>query len=605
MAPPLLALKDIRLTWGGEDLFSGIELSIAKGDRACLVGRNGSGKSTLLKIAAGQVEADDGEVFVQPGCHVAYLPQEPDFGGHERVLAYVAAGLLDIEADAVHRGEALLAELGVDPQADLANLSGGEKRRAAIARALVGEPDVLLLDEPTNHLDLPTIQWLEDQLRAFRGAFVVISHDRAFLETLTRVTLWLDRGEVKRVEKGYEHFEVWSAEVLERDAEERHKLDRLIAEETRWSHEGISARRKRNQGRLRRLKDLRQVRARWLDPVGRVKLEAETGNMSGKLVVEAEGIGKSYGERTLVEGFSTRLLRGDRVGVVGRNGAGKTTLLRLLTGDLEPDEGSVRMGTNLTPVYLDQQRAALNPDKTVWETLADVGGDMIDVRGTPRHVVSYMRDFLFDPRYARGPVGNLSGGERNRLLLAKALARPSNFLILDEPTNDLDMETLDLLQEMLADYEGTLILVSHDRDFLDRVVTSTIVLEGDGKAVEYAGGYSDYRAQKALVEEEKPAAPEAKPVKAAKVAQPRRKGPTKLGYKHQRRLQQLPDEMEALEHEIADLERTLHDPDLYSRDADAFHAASTRLEQAREELAAREEEWLEIELLRESLEGER
>ncbi|MCP5371966.1 MAG: ATP-binding cassette domain-containing protein [Hyphomicrobiales bacterium] len=601
MAPPLLSLQGIELGYGGNPLFTGVDAMVRPGDRICLVGRNGSGKSTLLKVAAGLVEPDAGEVVLRPGHRVAYLPQEPDLSEHGRVDAYVAAGLPHDGEHDHHLVDRLLEKLDLDPAADPAALSGGEARRAALARVLVCDPDILLLDEPTNHLDLPTIRWLEEELAAFRGAFVVISHDRAFLTRLTRVTLWLDRGLVRRLDRGFEHFEAWSEEIQEREATERHKLDRLIEEETRWSRQGITARRKRNQGRLRRLYELRAERARQIAVVGQARLEAEATAPPGRLVVEAEEIAKSYGERRIIAPFSTRILRGDRVGIIGPNGAGKTTLLRMLTGDLKPDAGRVRLGTNLETVYLDQRRAVLAPGLTPWDFLCDAGGDQVDVRGRPRHVVGYLRDFLFEERQARTPVGSLSGGERNRLVLAKALARRSNFLILDEPTNDLDMDTLDLLQETLADYDGTLLLVSHDRDFLDRVVTSVIALEGDDRAVEHAGGYSDYAARRQPASEAAaPAAPARKAAAAAPAPRPARAA-TKLGYKQQRALETLPGEISDLEDEIARLKAVLADGGLYSRDPDAFNAAAGRLAAAEAEREAKEESWLELELLREEL----
>ena len=423
MAPPLLTLRDASLGFGGEPLFDGIEVALHKGDRICLVGRNGSGKSTLLKIAAGLIEADRGERFVQPGTHVAYLDQEPDAGTYDTLADYVGSAVAAADTPSQHRVEAALAEVALDPEANPGALSGGEMRRAALARVLIDEPDILLLDEPTNHLDLPTIEWLERKLEATRAAIVVISHDRAFLNRLTRHTLWLDRGQLRRLDKGFTAFEAWSDEILTREKEERHKLDRLIAQEARWSVEGITARRKRNQGRLRRLQDLRAQRARQIAPTGQVQLAAKSGRLSGKMVVEAEDIAKSFDGRTVVAGFSTRVLRGDRIGIIGPNGAGKTTLLRMLTGDLQPDSGTVRLGTNLTPVYLDQRRASLDPDLSVRETLCEGGSDQVLVQGQPRHVVSYLRDFLFAEQQARSPVGSLSGGERNRLMLARALTR--------------------------------------------------------------------------------------------------------------------------------------------------------------------------------------
>jgi len=598
VAPPLLTLSGIALTFGGRPLFAGAEIAVGKGDRVGLVGRNGSGKSTLLKIAGGLVQPDDGERWVQPGTRIAYLPQEPDLSGFATVADYVAAGLPSHDETDRYKVDAVLDGVGLDGGRAPQGLSGGEARRAAIARALVGEPDILLLDEPTNHLDLPAIEWLEETLAGFNGGFVLISHDRALLTRLTRVTFWLDRGVVRRLEKGFRDFEAWSEDILAREAVEQAKLDKLIEKETEWSHQGISARRKRNQGRLRRLGDLRQERAQQIARTGSVKLEAEAGQSSGRLVMEAERVAKSFGERTIVKGFSTRILRGDRVGIIGPNGAGKTTLLKMLTGQLEPDSGSVKLGTNLQMAVFDQHRAQLDPEASIWDTLADSGGDQVMVRGKPRHVVSYLRDFLFDDRQARSPVKALSGGERNRLLLAKVLARPANLLILDEPTNDLDIETLDLLEEMLADYDGTLLLVSHDRDFLDRIVTSTIVLEGDGSAAEYAGGYTDYLKQRP---ERGPAATAA----AKKAERPADGGggrsTAKLSFKQQRALEELPKTMAKLEAEIAKLESAMADPNLYAKDPARFQASAERIGKAREELAAAEEQWLELEMLREEM----
>ncbi len=603
MPPPLLILRDVRLGFGGRPLFAGVDLAVSKGERIGLVGRNGSGKSTLLKVMAGLVEAESGEVVRQSGLHVTYLAQEPDLGGHATVGDFVADGLPEHSADDAHLIAPWLDEVKLQAGAACGGLSGGERRRAALARALVAQPDILLLDEPTNHLDLAAIEWLESTLDGFPGALVTISHDRAFLSHLTRLTLWLDNGTVRRLDGGFDGFEAWADRILEREATARRKLDKKIAEETRWSRQGISARRKRNQGRLRRLHELRAERARRPTRGGAVTLEADRGEPSGKLVAEAEGIGKRYGDRWILRDFSTRLLRGDKVGVIGPNGAGKTTLLRLLTGDLAPDTGDVRLGTNLTPLHLDQNRATLDPDRSLWDTLCDTGGDQVTVQGRPRHVIGYLKDFLFDERQARGPVGSLSGGERNRLLLAKAMTRPANFLILDEPTNDLDMDTLDLLQEMLSDFDGTLLMVSHDRDFLDRIVTSTIVLEGDGRATEYPGGYSDYLRQR-------PAAPRPQPPRAAP---PRRPAPAtkphvsvkpdKLSYKQNRLLEELPKRIKELDARVAGLRETLSDPDLFRRDPAAFHAATAALEAAETALSEAEEQWLGLEILRESMGG--
>ncbi|WP_445679590.1 ABC-F family ATP-binding cassette domain-containing protein [Radicibacter daui] len=615
MANPLLTLKDLSLGFGETTLFDGFDLGIAAGDRMALVGRNGSGKSTLLKVVAGLIEPDRGERVQQGGMRAAYLPQEPDLSAYKTVLDYAAGGLPEAEADETYRAEALLHALGLEPTRGTDGLSGGEARRAALARTLVGEPDILLLDEPTNHLDLPAIQWLEEELSGFRGAMVVISHDRAFLERVTNGVLWLDRGVLRRMDGPFHGFADWQEGIWAQEEVERAKLDKLIAQETEWAKRGIPARRKRNQGRLRALGDLREQRAAQISRAGTAALEIETGAVSGKLVVEAEAIGKDYEGRTIIRSFSTRIQRGDAVGIVGPNGAGKTTLLRMLTGHLAPDHGKVKLGTNLTPVYLDQKRETLDPTQTLWDALVHSeiggGGDQVMVRGKPRHVVSYLRDFLFDEKQARQPVGSLSGGERNRLLLAKALASPSNLLILDEPTNDLDMETLDLLEEVLSDYDGTLLLVSHDRDFLDRVVSSTIWVE-EGEAMEYAGGFTDARHQRiagrgtdgfASDTRVGSVAPPASGSSGAAKAKPASKPSGKLSFKEQRELDQLPVQMEKLTAEIAALEKKLAGADFYTRDPAGFNAATARLTAAHGEHAAAEERWLELEMKREELAG--
>ena len=599
MAAPVLTLGGVAVDFGGDLLLDGVDLAIAPDDRVCLVGRNGSGKSTLLRIIAGLAQADAGERYVRPGTRVSYLEQEPDISAWPTVHEAIAAALPDDAKHDIYRVEALLDGLTLDGGAPTARLSGGETRRVSLARTLVSEPELLLLDEPTNHLDLPAIAWLEDRLANLQGAFVLVSHDRAFLTRLARRTFWLDRGTVRCMNQGFAGFEAWSSEVYEREEAERSRLDKRIDKETAWARRGIPARRKRNQGRLNKLYELRDERAAQRARVGQVVLGADEGIRSGKIVIEAQGVTKAFGERTLLSGLNVRLIRGDRLGIIGPNGAGKTTLLRILTGELPPDTGSVRLGTNLLPLYIDQRRSDLDPDRTLWDTLANSGADRIDVRGTPKHVVAYLQDFLFTPDQARSPVGTLSGGERNRLLLAKHLARPSNLLILDEPTNDLDMETLDLLQEVLADYQGTLVLVSHDRDFLDRTVSSTLALEGDGTAIEYAGGYTDYTRQKAVAAKPEPEALPDKP-------KPRPKAPkvqTRLTWKQERALEDLPDQIAALETEITTLEAALQDPGLYARDAEAFQRAADRLDPAKAEHAALEEQWLELELLREELDA--
>lgn len=600
MAAPLLALRDIRVVFADQVLIAAASFALAPGDRLCLVGRNGSGKSTLLRIAAALAEPDGGEIFRQPGTRIAYLEQVPNFGGAKRVIDYATAGGAE-----EHKAAAALDELGLSPAADPATLSGGEGRKAALARVLAEEPDILLLDEPTNHLDLPSIEWLEERLSQFRGAFVLISHDRAFLRRLAAGCLWLDRGAIRRLDKGYGAFEEWSEKILAEEEVTQRKLDKLIEQETQWSREGISARRTRNQGRLRRLHAMRSERAQRVQQTGRADLAVESGQASGSLVVEAKNITKVWPqpdgtERVAVRDFSTRIMRGDKIGLIGPNGAGKTTLLKILTGALQPDSGSIRLGTNLTPVYVDQSRSSLDPEATLWDTLCESGGDQVIVRGKPRHVVSYLRDFLFRESQARQPVKALSGGEQCRLLLARALAKPSNLLILDEPTNDLDMETLDLLQEIVSDYDGTVLLVSHDRDFLDRIVTSVIALEGDGKAQEYPGGYSDYLRQR----KESARAPSATRTSSpAAPKQERAKAQTKLSYKDQRALEDLQSRMPALEKEIAALEASLADPDLYARDPEKFHKTTERHDALKAELEKAEELWLELEMKRDELAG--
>ncbi|MBC7953538.1 MAG: ATP-binding cassette domain-containing protein [Rhodospirillaceae bacterium] len=597
-SPPLLSLRDVRLTFGGTPLFEGVTTWVSRGDKTCLVGRNGSGKSTLLKVFAGDILSDSGERFVQPGARIAYLPQDPVLDC-ATIADYVTLGLAEDERDQTYRVDAVMDALGIDGSRSPTQLSGGEGRRAALARALVGNPDALLLDEPTNHLDLPTILWLEDWLKAYQGALVVISHDRRFLDNVSRQTLWLERGVVRRAEFGFSGFANWQEETYAAEEAELDRMDNLLRREMHWLARGVTARRKRNMGRRRALDVLRTDRAQRFtskqDHDRQTKLAAEAGDMSGRLVIDAENVCKGYGDKVLADGFSTRIMRGDRIGLIGPNGAGKTTLLRMLTGDLAPDGGVIRLGTNLEPAYFDQRRDRLDPNLTIWDTLTDGRGDNVWVRGRPQHVVGYMKDFLFQEAQARTPVRALSGGERNRLLLAKLLAKPSNLLILDEPTNDLDMDTLDLLEEVLADYEGTLLVVSHDRDFLDRLVTSVIAVEGDGVINEYVGGYTDYLNQRPRKDE-----PKAE-VKAKSAEQARTKTATKLSYKDGRELEELPGRMDKLALEIAKLETDLADSQLYTRDRARFDKSAARVDVARAELEAAEERWLELEALREEL----
>ncbi len=604
MAIELIRLSGIHLTFGRTALLSGADVSVRAGDRIGLVGRNGSGKSTLLKIAAGLVAPDQGERFVHPGARVAYLPQEADLTGFASVAAYVEAGLA--EGEGAYLAQSALETMGLTGSEDPAQISGGEARRAAIARALASSPDILLLDEPTNHLDLPAIEWLEKELASLRAAIVLISHDRRFLETLTRTTVWIDRGIARRLDKGFASFEGWRDEVLEQEELERHKLDRKIAREESWMHGGVTARRKRNVRRVAELHNRRVERRDARGPVGNVRFAVSEGGTSGKLVIEAEHISKAFDGRPIVSDLSLRIARGDRLGIIGPNGAGKTTLLAMLTGALAPDSGTVKLGTNLEMVTLDQRREQLKPDWTLAEALTGGRGDQVIVNGSARHVIGYMKDFLFAPEQARTPLSVLSGGERGRLMLARALARPSNLLVLDEPTNDLDLETLDLLQELLADYAGTVLLVSHDRDFLDRVATGVIMSEGEGRWIEYAGGYSDMLNQRAGSSAEPAAKPRTatRPVDTTEAtaqestsASPQRK----LSYKQTQALEALPKQMAALEAEIADLGRRLADPDLFTRDPQTFHKATTRLSEAGAELSEAENAWLELELLRDEI----
>ena len=608
--PPLVALRDAAITFGGRPTFTNAAVAVARGERICLVGRNGSGKSTLLKAIAGLIELDSGSLFVQPGTRLAYMPQEPVFDPNETAADEVARGLPAGESleTSRHKVEAMLAEMDFDPGRQLSGLSGGEGRRLSLARLLVGDPDVLLLDEPTNHLDVPAIEWLEERLAKYRGAILMISHDRAFLTRLSKRTFWLDRGKLRSVDRGFADFEEWSDAVLSAEEAEEARLDKKLTAETAWMRQGVKARRTRNMGRVRALQALRRERAARVT-LRDIKLgEAAATETVGQLVVELKSISKSFTasepdgtsrEKLILKNFSTKILRGDRVGIVGPNGAGKSTLLKILTGEIEPDSGSIRRGANLLPAYFDQQRLGLDPEKSARENLGD-GSDTVFVRGQPRHVVSYLRDYLFDERQAITPVKGLSGGERNRLLLAKILAQPSNLLVLDEPTNDLDMETLDLLEELLADYDGTLLLVSHDRDFLDRLATSIIAVEGNGVTAEYVGGWSDYLRQRP---------PREAPVAAEKrVAKPTQDEPRvaakskRLGFRDQHDLDRLPGIIDQLTQEKQRLEAVVANSSLYVKDRRKFDDAMSRLETVGIELNTAEDRWLDLELKRSELE---
>ncbi len=601
MAPPLLTLQSIRLSFGATPLFIDAELSVSAGERLCLVGRNGSGKSTLLKIAAGLIEPDAGRRFVQPQASVRYLPQEPDFGGFTTALAYVNADLS--QGESAHRGEILLGELGLSGDEDLRQLSGGQARCVALARVLAPEPDILLLDEPTNHLDLPAIEWLEAKLMGLRSALVLVSHDRRFLQNLARRTVWLDRGRSLTRDCGFAEFEAWRDRMLEEEEMRQHKVERRIAAEEDWLRHGVTGRRKRNQGRLARLQDLRRARREHRGAIGAVKFAASDPETASKLVIDARNLAKSFDGRAIVKNFSIRILRGDRLGIVGANGAGKTTLVNLLTGALAPDGGVVRHGANLAMASLDQNRASLDPQTSLKDTLTGGGSDYVDVAGQRKHVVGYMKDFLFAPEQAGTPIGRLSGGERGRLMLARALAQPANLLVLDEPTNDLDLETLDLLQEMLADYAGTVILVSHDRDFLDRVATSVLVAEGEGRWSEYAGGYSDMVAQRGAGVSARIDARKSVKAKVATKAPETAKPKRKLSFNEKHALEALPAHMAELRKVAAAHKSALADADLYRRDKLKFIEISQALARAEAELALAEENWLALEILRELIEG--
>ena len=603
-SPPLLLLKDVTLSFGSTPLLDGATLSIGPGERLCLVGRNGSGKSTLLKIAAGMVEPDGGSRFVQPGVTLRYLPQAPDLEGFATTRAFVEAGLAP--GDDPHRARSVLESLGLTGEENPARLSGGESRRAALARVLAPEPDILLLDEPTNHLDVVAIEGLEAALKTTRSAMVLISHDRRFLENLSQATVWLDRGVTRRLEQSFAAFEAWRDAILEEEETTHHKLDRRIVQEEHWLRYGVSARRKRNQRRLESLRTLRGERVKGRQNRGQadVRLVVQDASETGKKVIEARGISKSYGDLALIRDFNTKINRGDRVGIVGPNGAGKTTLINLLTGILAPDSGTVKLGTNLEIATLDQRRASLDPETSVAATLTGGSGDAVIINGESRHVISYMKDFLFKAEQARTPVKALSGGERGRLMLAVALAHPSNLLVLDEPTNDLDLETLDVLQEMLESYPGTVLLVSHDRDFLDRTVTSVVAFEGAGRWIEYAGGYSDMVTQRghggdAARSEQKPR-PKNNRLSAPDGEPPPRKG---LSPTEQHVLKTSPARIAALHDDVRRLEKRLADPEFYARDRTEFEKTGAALANAQKVLAALEEEWLRLELKREEMVG--
>lgn len=599
--PPIYAIKGTTLSFGTNQLFAGVDLYINKGDKISLVGRNGCGKSTLLKVISGVMDPDAGEKFIQPGIKIAYMPQEPDFSNYETLKDVVMSGLNSKDTDLEYKADILIEQLGILGNQAPEQCSGGERKKAALAKVLVSEPDVLLLDEPTNHLDMPTIEILEEIIAKFSGAVILISHDRMFLNNTSQTTFWLDRGILRRNNKGFKFFDEWQEQVVSQEIIEQKNLNKKIQDETEWLHKGVTARRKRNMGRLRRLQQLRIDRKEQIKQIGNVNLEIQEGDFRSKMVIEAKNLSKSFGEREIVSCFSTRIIKGNKIGIVGPNGAGKTTLIRLLTKRLEPDNGFVRIGKNLEEAYFDQNRISLDFKKTLWQTLCDKG-DHILVQGQYRHVVAYLKDFLFTPDQANCPVSALSGGEKNRLMLAVALAKASNFLVLDEPTNDLDMDTLDLLQEVLDDYQGTVLIVSHDRDFLDRIVTSVIYMSGDGSVTEHAGSYSELLIK---LKEKASNSKDVKKVVPKKDERPESlpKKIIKLTYNQQRILDIFPTEIGKLETEIAQIELKLSDNNLYSSSPTLFAELSDKLVKLQKEVENKENQWLEVQMIKEELDS--
>jgi len=583
MAAPILSFENLGLVQGSGWLFRDLDIHVGARDRLALIGRNGAGKTTLLKLLAGTIDPDEGRRTIVPGTRVILLEQEPAMKGIATLADYVMAG---DDAPERHEADAIADQLGIDLSRDASSASGGERRRAGIVRALAQDPDVLLLDEPTNHLDIAAIDWLEEWLGRFKGAFVAISHDRTFLTRLTKQTLWLDRGAIRRAEIGFGGFEAWTEQVYAEEARNAARLDAKLKIEEHWLHRGVTGRRRRNQGRLAQLKDMRAERAAMMGPQGAANLVTAADDSRSKIVIDATHVAKAYGDRTIIRDLTLRVTRGDRIGIVGANGAGKTTLLKLLTGEIEPDTGEIRRAKTLDGIVIDQQRKLMAPEKSVRDVLAD-GGDWIDVLGVRKHIHGYLKEFLFDPSLAEAKIGTLSGGERSRLLLAREFARESNLLVLDEPTNDLDLETLDLLQEVIADYSGTVLIVSHDRDFLDRTVTVTLGLDGSGTIDVVAGGYEDWERKRAPRAEAKKASVKAAPPAPAQAR-------SKLTYKDQRDYDLLPQRIEELDTAIARDEAALADPDLYTRDPARFAALSAAIDQARADKDAAELRWLDL-----------
>lgn len=597
--PPIYTLKDISLTFGVRPLFTSVSLNISRGDKICLVGRNGSGKSTLLKVISSNIAPDTGEIFIQPGIKISYMEQNETFKEYNTLKDVVLAGIASSnKKEEEYKADILINDLEIDAKASPLTASGGELKKASLAKALISNPDILLLDEPTNHLDIKTIEKLEKIINENKGAVIIISHDRSFLNKISNKTLWLDRGVVYTNNQGFSTFEAWQEELLEQEIIKQKNLNKKIEEETEWLHKGVTARRKRNQGRLRRLQQLRQECKEQIKKIGSVELEIKEGDMRSKLVMEAKHISKTFGSRDIVKDFSIRVLKGNRIGIVGPNGAGKTTLIKMLTKKLEPDSGFVRLGKNLEMAYFDQNREKLDPEKTLWRTLCGEG-DHIYVRGHYRHVVAYLKDFLFTPDQAKSPVSCLSGGEKNRLMLALSLAKESNFLVLDEPTNDLDMDTLDLLQEVLDEYQGTILLISHDRDFLDKISTSMLYMKGDGSIIEHVGSYDELYKKYINVKNKEEKKDVVKRQDKSQIKSETK--PLKLSYKDQRLYEVLPSEIEKLEKEILDIEKELEDTTLFARDENKFYNLTQKLEDLKQEKDEKETKWLEIELLKSSL----
>lgn len=590
---PVYTIKDAHLQFGERPLFTGLELYLTKGRKYCLVGRNGSGKSTLLKVIAGQTEADNAETFLQPGTAISYMAQEDDLAGFATLRDVVLSGLGEHQADLAYKADILIERLEIAENVDPRTASGGERKKAALARALVNNPDILLLDEPTNHLDITTIEKLEEMISKFSGALIVISHDRAFLKHVCDGIIWLDRGIARTLNKGFDTFEDWRDAVYEQEEAEQNRLNKKIESETRWLRKGVTARRKRNQGRLHRLYDLRNERRDQIKKTGSVDLNIDGGVIQSKLIIEAKHLSKSFNGRPIVNDFSLRVMQGNKIGVIGANGAGKTTLIKLLTGRLAPDSGYARLAKTTQEVYFDQNRAVLDPTKTLKETLCPDGGDHVFVKGAPRHVYSYLKDFLFSPSQANTPVSVLSGGEKNRLILARDLAKPSNFLVLDEPTNDLDMDTLDLLQDALETYKGTVLIVSHDRDFLDNTATSLLYMAGDGSVVEYVDSCTHLLEKIKEREKEKKNVPTVKePVKQESRSE--RPKAIRLSYNDKRALEMLPGEIAELEQQIKAMEEKLADPDFYAKSPAEFEQTAAKLEQSKTLLDEKETRWLEL-----------